>query len=89
MSTARMGRVQRWRYMWRKVPILTSRPQKKEPTHPTAAEPSQKGLSPPAAKFMAKAAIGNFDRQQVQLPMRHRSYNDDVKVEAYNPPVSA
>ena len=72
-----------------KRPKLDVLPTKSEPMLPTAVEPSKKGLPPSAVKFMAKAAIENFDRQHVQLPMRHRSYNDDVEVEAYGSPVLA
>ena len=62
---------------------------KKEPTHTTDAGPSGKGLPPSAAKVMAEASIGDFGRQKVQLPTQHRSYNDDVEVGGYKPPVSA
>ena len=69
-----------------KRPKLDAPPAKLEPMLPTAVEPATKGLPPSAVKFMAKASIENFDRQHVQLPMRHWSYNDDVEVEAYRPP---
>ena len=72
-----------------KRPKLDAPPAKLEPMLPTAVEPATKGLPPSAVKFMAKASIENFDRQHVQLPMRHWSYNDDVEVEAYKPPALA
>ena len=45
-----------------------------------------KGTSNEVTRYMAKAAIKPFDRMHVQLPHQLKSYNDDVRPEAYKPP---
>lgn len=64
---------------------------RKTDTQPVKLTPPHQGAPLPerVADFMSKAAIGAFDRQNVQLPRQHRSYNDDVRVEAYEPPAMA
>ena len=72
----------------KKIP-RTDVPTRREawPAHHSAGRHPPAG-SDPQNLLMRRAEIRVFERKRVQLPAQHRSYGDDVHVEAYMPPVT-